>query len=99
LDRGRVDLTVHERSFHLLRDLEKVALDRIEASTPFLRWLRKTGMAMAARMPMDDDCHEKLDEGEPVLTLVHGPAHACQHGSFAPDLTYLIRSKILKMGM
>src|SRR5689334_15177808 len=23
-----------------------------EASTPFLRWLRKTGMAMAARMPM-----------------------------------------------
>ena len=52
MDRGRVDLTVHERSFHLLRDLEKVALDRIEASTPFLRWLRKTGMAMAARMPM-----------------------------------------------
>src|SRR4051795_4907836 len=23
-----------------------------EASTPFLRWLRNTGMAMAARMPM-----------------------------------------------
>src|SRR5664280_329073 len=27
-NRGQVDLTVHERSFHLLRDLEKVALDR-----------------------------------------------------------------------
>ena len=24
----------------------------MHASTPFLRWLRKTGMAMAARMPM-----------------------------------------------
>gem|GEM_PF-7130824 len=43
-------------------------------------------MAMAARMPMDDDYHKKLDEGEPVLTLVHGPARACQHGSCAPDL-------------
>ena len=56
-------------------------------------------MAMAARMPMDDDCHEKLDEGEPVLTLVHGPAHASQHGFFAHDPTYLIKSKILKIGM
>ena len=50
MDRGRVDLTVHERCSHLLRDPAKVALDR--SVHAFLRWLRKTGVAMAARMPM-----------------------------------------------
>ena len=46
----RVGLGVGEVGLHLVGDGARS--DFMDASTAFLRWFRKTGMAMAARMPM-----------------------------------------------